>query len=66
MSGLIFQAVQNRVIPLIINLSVEGLPLRDQLCRLLGAFVVRVVDMLNQCLARMQNMGVGHMVHEEQ
>jgi hypothetical protein len=64
MPGLIFEAPQNFLITILIDSPFQGLPLRHKTCRSLRAFVVRIVDVLDDRLPRMQDVCVGYVVKE--
>lgn len=65
-SGLVLKSLKNVAIPLLTDSAVECFPLRHELRCMLCAFVMRIVDVLNYRLTRMQLVGVGYVVKKQE
>ena len=54
------------LVALFVDAAFERLPIVDQPFGVAGTFVVRIVDVLDQRLAGVEHVVVGHVVHEQQ
>ena len=66
MAGLIGELSEHGVEALVIDTAVEGLPLRDELFRFLGTGIMRIVNGLDYCFSRVQFVGVGDVMKEQE
>lgn len=64
-AGLIGELSEHGVEAIVIDTAVEGLPLRDELFRFLGAGVMRIVNRLDGGFSRVQFVCVGHVMKEQ-
>src|SRR5215813_672238 len=66
MAGLVPELRQNLSVSLLINLALERLPLSNESPGPGRALVVRIIDVLDHGLTRMEDVGIRHVVHEQQ
>src|SRR3974390_2111060 len=65
-SALILQTRENVVVPRLVDMPGERFPLRHEFSRAVGAFVMRVVNVLYDRFPRMQDVGVRDVVKKQQ
>ena len=66
MPSLVLQPGQNPRILIVRHAVLKRLPLPNKVCRPRRTFIMRVIDVLNQSLARVQHVSVRNMVEEQQ
>ena len=64
--GLVLKAREHVGVEFRIDAALQRRPVRDELCGLRGAVVVRVVEILDDGFAVVKLVSVGHVVEEEE
>ncbi len=63
---LILEPGKDVAITLVVHVAPQHLPLLNEILRAVRALIVRIVNVLNHGLARVEDVAVGHMMEEQQ